>query len=201
MAPRPSPAKNESAASSTTGMVERRTHRIVACSRAHACRRTCTGTDPALALAPEPARPAPAWHWHQRGTGTRRSYHRSMKTVAVIGASPDRRKFGNKALRAFREAGYRAIPITPRACARSKGERAYAIVLDFPGPDRHGHRLRAAGDRRAAWSRAGRERASRKSGSTPAPKSPALLARARALGIEPIAACSIIGIGMSPSRF
>ena len=44
-----------------------------------------------------------------------------MKTVAVIGASPDRRKFGNKALRAFREAGYR---VDPDHAAPSRWSRA-----------------------------------------------------------------------------
>jgi predicted CoA-binding protein len=54
-----------------------------------------------------------------------------MKTVAVIGASPDRHKFGNKALRAFRAAGYRAIPINPRH-RLVEGEKAYPTVLDYP---------------------------------------------------------------------
>ena len=36
-----------------------------------------------------------------------------MKTVAVVGASSDRRKFGNKALRAFQAEGYRVFPINP----------------------------------------------------------------------------------------
>ena len=36
-----------------------------------------------------------------------------MPTVAVIGASADRRKFGNKALRAFRHRGYTVVPINP----------------------------------------------------------------------------------------
>ena len=35
----------------------------------------------------------------------------------------------------------------------------------------------------------------------PGSETAALLARARAAGIDPIAACSIIGIGLSPSRF
>ena len=35
------------------------------------------------------------------------------KTIAVIGASSDRRKFGNRALRAFLEEGHRVIPINP----------------------------------------------------------------------------------------
>lgn len=35
------------------------------------------------------------------------------KTVAVIGASKDRNKFGNKALRAFESRGYTVVPINP----------------------------------------------------------------------------------------
>lgn len=34
-----------------------------------------------------------------------------MKVVAVIGASNDRRKFGNRAVRAFKRQGYTVIPI------------------------------------------------------------------------------------------
>ena len=122
-----------------------------------------------------------------------------MKTVAVIGASPNRRKFGNKALRAFREAGYRAIPITPRHDT-VEGERAYPSVLEYPEPIDmatvyvpaeigitllDGIAARKIGE---VWFNPGSE-------------SDALFARARALGITPIAACSIIGIGMSPSQF
>ena len=35
------------------------------------------------------------------------------KTVAVVGASADRSKFGNKAVRAFRDAGWTVFPIHP----------------------------------------------------------------------------------------
>jgi predicted CoA-binding protein len=122
-----------------------------------------------------------------------------MKTVAVIGASPDRRKFGNKALRAFRQAGYRAIPITPRHPA-VEGEPAYPTVADYPGPidlatfyvpAEIGEQVIDGVARKGIteiWFNPGSE-------------SDALLARARALGIEPITACSIIGAGMSPSQF
>jgi predicted CoA-binding protein len=54
-------------------------------------------------------------------------------TVAVIGASSDRTKFGNKALRAFRDRGYTVIPINPKE-AEVEGETCYASVLDVPGP-------------------------------------------------------------------
>ena len=36
-----------------------------------------------------------------------------MKTVAIIGASNNRSKFGNIAVRAFLRAGYTVLPITP----------------------------------------------------------------------------------------
>lgn len=122
-----------------------------------------------------------------------------MKTVAVIGASADRRKFGNKALRAFIAAGYNAIPITPRH-DEVEGQRAYATVLDFPGvidmatvyvPPEIGELLLeglAAKGIREVWFNPGAE-------------SSALISRAQALGLRPIEACSIVGIGMSPSSF
>ena len=37
-----------------------------------------------------------------------------VKTVAVIGASNDQRKFGNKAVRAFQQQGYMVYPVNPR---------------------------------------------------------------------------------------
>ena len=40
-------------------------------------------------------------------------YCRMARVVAVVGASRDRRKFGNKAVRAFRRRGYEVVPITP----------------------------------------------------------------------------------------
>src|SRR3954470_24145674 len=56
-----------------------------------------------------------------------------MKTVAVIGASGHRGKYGNKAVRAYAQQGYRVIPINPHA-AEVEGHKAYASVLDVPGP-------------------------------------------------------------------
>ena len=122
-----------------------------------------------------------------------------MKTVAVIGASPDRRKFGNKALRAFREAGYRTIPINPHY-DEIEGEKAYASVVDYPDtidmatiyvPPEVGEQVVESLAKKGigeVWFNPGSE-------------SVEVVTRARALGIRPIQACSIIGIGMSPSAF
>ena len=54
------------------------------------------------------------------------------KTVAVVGASSDRHKFGNKALRAFQAEGHTVIPINPHERV-VEGLQAYASVLDVPG--------------------------------------------------------------------
>ena len=55
------------------------------------------------------------------------------KVVAVIGASRDRHKFGNRAVRAFRQQGYTVVPINPHE-ADVEGLKAFASVLDVPGP-------------------------------------------------------------------
>ena len=55
------------------------------------------------------------------------------KVVAVIGASNNRRKFGNRAVRAYVEQGYTVIPINPHE-REVEGLQAYASVLDVPGP-------------------------------------------------------------------
>ena len=122
-----------------------------------------------------------------------------VKTVAVIGASPDRHKFGNKALRAFRAAGYRVIPINPHH-AIVEGEPAYGSVLDYPGeidmatvyvPPEIGELVVESLARKGigeVWFNPGAD-------------SIEVLTRARALGIRPIQACSILGIGMSPAAF
>ena len=55
------------------------------------------------------------------------------KTVAVVGASNDRRKFGNKALRAFKQQGHTVIPINPNE-SEVEGMKTYPSVLDVPGP-------------------------------------------------------------------
>ena len=118
------------------------------------------------------------------------------KVVAVIGASRDRHKFGNRAIRAFRQQGYTVVPINPHE-AEVEGLKAYASVLDVPGPidmaslyvpPDVGERVIEEVARKEipeVWLNPGAE-------------SDGLIARARALKIEPIVACSIVAIGQDP---
>lgn len=122
-----------------------------------------------------------------------------MKTVAVVGASANRAKFGNKAVRAFREAGYRVIPITPWH-KEIEGEPAFASVLDYPGTiDMATVYVPPAIGEQVVESLA--QKGIGEVWFNPGADAPAVLTRARALGIRPIQACSIVGIGMNPSRF
>jgi predicted CoA-binding protein len=122
-----------------------------------------------------------------------------MKTVAVVGASNNRSKFGNKALRAFQAEGYRVVPVNPNE-REVEGIRAYASVLDVPGgidmatvyvqPD-VAYRLLDEFERKGiseVWINPGAE-------------SDELLAEAKRRKLNVIAACSIVGIGRRPSEF
>jgi predicted CoA-binding protein len=121
------------------------------------------------------------------------------KVVAIIGASSNRSKFGNKALRAFRTQGYTVVPINPNE-PEVEGHKAYPSVLDVPDPidmatvyvpPRVGVRIMedlAAKGVGEVWLNPGAD-------------SEDVVARARELGLRTIQACSIVGIGESPGRY
>ena len=121
------------------------------------------------------------------------------KTVAVIGASADRRKFGNKGVRAFQAAGWRVIPVHPNE-ATVEGLPTVASVSDIDGPlnvvslyvpPAVGLKLlptiavKTPGE---VWLNPGAE-------------SRELLAEAARLGLSAVQTCSIIAVGYAPSDF
>ena len=120
------------------------------------------------------------------------------KVVAVIGASSNRSKFGNRAVRAFQAKGYTVVPINPHQ-TEVEGLKAYASVLDFPGtidmasiylPPEIGEQVIgeiALKGIAEVWLNPGAE-------------SDELIARAKALHLQPIVACSIVAIGENPYR-
>ncbi len=121
------------------------------------------------------------------------------KTVAIIGASADRSKFSNKAVRAFVHQGYTVIPIHPKE-AEVEGLKAYKSVLDVPGPiDMASLYLPPTIGERVV------EEIARKGIAelwvNPGADSSELIAKARSLGLKPIVACSILGIGESPASY
>lgn len=121
---------------------------------------------------------------------------KANRTVAIIGASSDPRKFGNRAIRAFQRQGYTVIPINPNE-AMVEGLKTYASVLDVPGdidmatfyvPPEIGRKVIVDVARKGiaeVWLNPGAE-------------SEELIQLARTLKVEPILACSILGIGENP---
>jgi uncharacterized protein len=122
----------------------------------------------------------------------------SIRSVAVIGASNDRAKFGNKAVRAYAAQGFRVFPVNPKDTV-VEGLPAFKGIRDVPErpalvsvyvpppvlvnllPDI------AARGCDELWLNPGTE-------------SDEALALARQLGLNVIQACSIIRLGMSPAQ-
>lgn len=122
-----------------------------------------------------------------------------MARVAVVGASRDRRKYGNKAVRAFRRAGFEVVPITTAAGA-VEGLRAYPSVLDVAGRIDIATVYLDPADGEAVIEDIARK-GIEKVWLNPGADGPGVVARARALGIEPILDCSIVAIGESPACY
>lgn len=123
--------------------------------------------------------------------------------IAVVGASGDRRKYGNKAVRAFLAQGHDVAAVNPRCAAAGElieGVPAHATLRDVPGaidvatfyvPPAVGERLLddvAARRIPEVWLNPGAE-------------NDALLARARELGVETRLQCSIVAVGDSPANY
>jgi predicted CoA-binding protein len=121
------------------------------------------------------------------------------RTVAVIGASSDRQKFGNKALRAFEHKGYTVIAINPNE-PEIEGHKTYPTVMDYPGT------IDMATVYVPAAAGVGVMEDLKKKGVpevwlNPGADGEVVVQRARQLGLNVIQACSIIGIGETPWRY
>jgi predicted CoA-binding protein len=118
------------------------------------------------------------------------------KIVAVIGASSDRNKFGNRALRAYERQGFTVLAINPHE-QEVEGHRTYPSVLDVPGPIDiatvyvPGHVGIKVLEQLA-------EKGVQEVWLNPGADDGAVVARARELGLKTVQACSIIAIGESP---
>jgi predicted CoA-binding protein len=123
----------------------------------------------------------------------------SEPTVAVLGASQDRRKYGNKAVRAYRDYGMTVLPVNPRE-ATVEGLAAYpsldviSVPLDYISlyvPPAVGMQLLpaiAAKKPREVWLNPGSE-------------SDDLLDAMADLHLRTVVGCSIVALGLSPDNF
>jgi len=123
----------------------------------------------------------------------------SKPTIAILGASTDRSKFGNIAVRAYADQGWAVYPVNPKA-GEVEGFKGYASIRDIPGKlDRVSVYLpppvlvgvlddiasKAPGE---VWLNPGTE-------------SEAVLTKAKSLKLNVIEACSIVDLGVSPTDY
>jgi len=120
------------------------------------------------------------------------------RSVAVIGASNDRRKYGNKAVRAYARLGYVVYPVNPNE-QEIEGLPAYRSILDIPGRvDRAVFYVPPHVGLRVIEEVA--QKGVEEVYLNPGAESPELIRRAQDLGIEPVVACSILAVGISPDE-
>jgi predicted CoA-binding protein len=122
----------------------------------------------------------------------------SPRRVAVLGASRHRHKYGNKAVRAYRAAGWEVLPVHPSA-ASIAGSPAFRRLADLAPPiDRITVYLPPPTVLALAS-----EIAAVRAGDVflnPGSASPEAVAALRRLGVEPVLACSIVDIGRDPEH-
>ena len=119
-----------------------------------------------------------------------------QKSVAVIGASNDRAKYGNKAVRAYLLNGFKVYPINPKE-ETIEGLEAYVSILDIPGevdratlyvPPKVGLKIVEEIAQKGV----------KELYVNPGAESDELVDKARKLGLNPILACSILAVGLNP---
>jgi uncharacterized protein len=121
-----------------------------------------------------------------------------MPTVAILGASADRSKFGNKAVRAFLARGYAVYPVNPKG-GEVEGLSVYRSLAEIPADvnlDRISVYLPPAVGLKALPEIAAR--GCSELWLNPGSESEELVAEAEKLRLNVIQACSIVAIGMSP---
>ena len=123
-----------------------------------------------------------------------------MPTVAILGASDRRHKFGNKSVRAHAAAGWDVYPVNPKG-GTVEGLAVSTCLADVPLDrlDRVSVYLPPA-----VGVGAMDEIAAKGAGEVwlnPGADAPQVVARAKQLGLNVIAGCSIVDVGFPPSQF
>jgi|ERR1051326_4112615 predicted CoA-binding protein len=120
------------------------------------------------------------------------------KAIAIVGASTDKSKFGNKAVRAYVEVGYDVYPVNPKE-SMIEGLRVYRSLLDIPVkldmvslyvPPAVGMKVLDEVAKKGCgelWLNPGTE-------------SDELIEKATELKLNTICACSIVAVGANPDK-
>ena len=124
---------------------------------------------------------------------------KSMKRIAIIGTGPDRNRFSNKAVRAYKKHGWQVIPVTPNY-DEVEGIKAVRSVKDITGAvDVASFYVRPDIGMRIADQVIGKNIPAVYL--NPGSESEALIEKLKAGGVETHLMCSIIALGENPDEF
>ena len=121
-----------------------------------------------------------------------------MPSIAIVGASSDKTKFGNKAVRAYLKQGWTVFPIHPKE-ETIEGLKVYRSVKEIPEPL----------DRVTLYvaPKIGMGLLEEMKGKVkelfvnPGAESDELLQKAKQLGLNPVFGCVITDVGESPAAY
>jgi predicted CoA-binding protein len=118
-------------------------------------------------------------------------------TIAVVGASRDRRKFGNRAVRAYASRGYTVYPVHPRE-SLIEGLPVYRSVSQIPVAELDRVSLYLPAELALPALEDIARKPIKKLWLNPGADSPEVIARSRALALPVVIGCSIVDIGIDP---
>jgi predicted CoA-binding protein len=121
----------------------------------------------------------------------------SKLTIAVVGASSNRSKFGNKCVRAYAAQGYDVYPVHPRE-RTIEGHPVFAKLTDLPLAQLDRVSIYLPPDVCIALLLELAQKAAREVWFNPGADRANVIAAAKALGMNVVVGCSIVDIGVSP---
>jgi predicted CoA-binding protein len=117
--------------------------------------------------------------------------HRRPRTVAIVGASRDRSKFGNRSVRAHLRAGFEVYPVNPRG-GEIEGLTVYRTLAEVPVAELDRISMYVPPPTGLQLLPEIAQKGCRELWFNPGSESEELLERAHRLGLDPIVACSIV---------
>ena len=123
------------------------------------------------------------------------------KSIAIVGASDNRAKFGNKAVRAYQRAGWTVYAVNPTVADEIEGAQTVARMDEIPEPVDRVSLYLPESVALPVLAEIAAHSPKTELFLNPGADAPAVIREAERLGLWVVQACSIVDIGLSPAMF